>query len=182
LPYAACESGFRCSFPQSDKKLNSGNHCRPGEYYQANASPRVRHEAPLPMKYLPLLAAFAVLSPPSASKADDQTDPGAQIYMKSHCFACHGQMGGGGFGPALAGDRILAIQKFVVAQILIGRGKMPEFGSRLSNQEIAAVAQYIRNHWGNRFGPVTADDVESVRKLMKKASEEAVKANTPEKP
>jgi mono/diheme cytochrome c family protein len=101
--------------------------------------------------------------------------------MKSRCFACHGQLGSGGFGPKLSGDRILAIQKFVIAQILIGRGKMPAFGDRLSNDDIAAVAQYVRNNWGNNYGPVTAGDVASVRKLMKKASDEAVKAESPEK-
>jgi mono/diheme cytochrome c family protein len=74
----------------------------------------------------------------------------------------------------------LAIQKFVIAQILIGRGKMPAFSDRLSDEDIAAVAQYIRNNWGNHFGPVTPGDVSSVRELMKKASDDAAKAQTPE--
>jgi len=132
------------------------------------------------MKFLSLLTALAVLALPSVSKAEDQGDRGAQVYMKSRCFACHGQLGTGGFGPRLAGDRILAIQQFVIAQILIGRGKMPAFEDRLSNEDIAAVAQYIRNNWGNHDGPVTPGDVSSVRKLMKKASDEAAKAESPE--
>jgi mono/diheme cytochrome c family protein len=133
------------------------------------------------MKFLSLLMALAVLALPSTSKAEDPGDRGAQIYMTSRCFACHGQLGTGGFGPTLAGDRILAIQKFVIAQILIGRGKMPAFGDRLSNADIAAVAQYIRNNWGNHYGPVASDDVAAVRELMKKASNEAAQAKTPEK-
>lgn len=133
------------------------------------------------MKFLSLLTALTVLALPSASKAEDQGDRGSRIYMKSRCFACHGQLGTGGFGPTLAGDRILAIQKFVIAQILIGRGKMPAFSDRLSDADIAAVAQYIRNNWGNHYGPVTPGDVSSVRELMKKASDEAAKAETPEK-
>ncbi len=131
------------------------------------------------MKYLSLLMAVALLGLPSISKAE-QADRGPQIYMQSRCFACHGQLGTGGFGPTLAGDRILAIKKFVIAQILIGRGKMPEFGSRLSDDEVAAVAQYVRNNWGNHYGPVTASDVASVRELMKKASDEAAKAESPQ--
>ena len=133
------------------------------------------------MKHLLLLAVFAILASPLTSKAEDQADRGSQIYMQSRCFACHGQLGTGGFGPTLAGDRILAIQTFVIAQILIGRGKMPAFGDRLSDDDIAAVAQYIRNNWGNHYGPVTPGDVSSVRELMKKASDGAAKAETPEK-
>jgi mono/diheme cytochrome c family protein len=132
------------------------------------------------MKPLSLLPAIALLLLPLSCKAEDQQDPGLRVFMQNGCFACHGQMGGGGFGPALAGDRMLVLPKFVVAQILIGRGKMPEFGSRLSNEDIAAVAQYVRNSWGNHYGPVSAGDVASVRELMKKASDAAAKAQTPE--
>lgn len=133
------------------------------------------------MKFLSLLTIFFVFAFALVSKAADQTDRGSQVYMQSRCFACHGQLGTGGFGPTLAGDRILALQKFVIAQILLGRGKMPEFGSRLSDEDIAAVAQYIRNNWGNHYGPVTAGDVASVRELMNKASDEAAKAESPER-
>jgi mono/diheme cytochrome c family protein len=133
------------------------------------------------MKFFSLLTALVALALSSAAQAENPEDRGAQIYMKSRCFACHGQLGTGGLGPTLAGDRILAIQKFVIAQILIGRGKMPAFGDRLSNEDIAAVAQYIRNNWGNHYGPVTPGDVSSVRQLMKKASDESAKAEAPEK-
>jgi mono/diheme cytochrome c family protein len=132
------------------------------------------------MKCLSLLTAIVVVGLPLAAKAEEKA-PGSQVYMNSRCFACHGQLGTGGLGPTLAGDRILAIQKFVIAQILIGRGQMPAFGDRLSDDQIAAVAQYIRNNWGNHYGPVTPADVASVRELMKNASAEAAKAESPEK-
>ena len=57
----------------------------------------------------------------------------------------------------------------VVAQIVLGRGQMPPFGNRLSDEQIAAVAQYIRNSWGNDFGPVTPKDVADTRQLLKRA-------------
>ena len=105
----------------------------------------------------------------SAASAQDQTYAGAEVYRQSGCVVCHGGLGTGGFGPKLAGDPILAISQFVIAQILLGRGQMPPFGDKLSDQQIAAVAQYIRTNWGNDFGPVTSDQVADTRTLMKRA-------------
>ncbi|HEX5472236.1 MAG TPA: cytochrome c [Lacipirellulaceae bacterium] len=131
------------------------------------------------LKVLPIAAA-AFISVVSICQAEQPTGAGEKIYMQSRCFVCHGQLGTGGFGSALAGDRILAIKQFVIAQILIGRGKMPPFGGQLSDDDVAAVAQYIRNNWGNDFGPVTANDVKSVRALMKKATEQSAKIANPQ--
>lgn len=125
-------------------------------------------------------ASFAVVVGAFA-KDDNNHSLGEQIYMQSRCFACHGQLGTGGFGPALAGDRMLVIQPFVIAQILLGRGKMPAFGDRLSDRDIADVADYVRNDWGNKFGPVSAGDVAAVRKLLKKASQQVEAASSPQK-
>jgi mono/diheme cytochrome c family protein len=58
---------------------------------------------------------------------------------------------------------MLAIQPFVVARVLLDRGKMPAFADRLSDQDLAAVADYVRNDWGNKFGPVSAGDVAAVQ-------------------
>lgn len=68
---------------------------------------------------------------------------------------------------------MLAIGQFVIARIIIGRGAMPPFGDKLSNEEIAAVAQHIRNSWGNDFGAVTPQEVEETRQLMKHAADVA---------
>ena len=97
--------------------------------------------------------------------------------MQSRCFACHGQLGTGGFGPALAGDRMLAIQPIVVARVLLGRGN----ADFLSDQDIAAVADNVRNDWGNKFGPVSAGDVAAVRDLLTKASQQVHAASSPQK-
>lgn len=126
-----------------------------------------------------VFAAFADMGR-SYANDDSSRSLGEQIYMQSRCFACHGQLGTGGFGPVLAGDRMLAIQQFVIAQILLGRGKMPPFGDRLSDQDVAAVADYVRNDWGNKFGPVSADDVAAVRDLLKKASQQVEAASSPQ--
>lgn len=109
-----------------------------------------------------------------------QISQGAEIYKQSGCVVCHGGLGTGGFGPKLAGDPMIAISQFVIAQILIGRGQMPSFGDKLSDQQIAAVAQYIRTSWGNDFGPVSPDQVADTRNLMKRAAQIAAHASQPQ--
>lgn len=103
--------------------------------------------------------------------ADDAAQQGNQVFMASGCFACHGQMGNGGSGPRFREDSFLGLTDYVVAQILIGRGIMPAFANRLNDDQIAAVASYIRDNWGNNFGDVKPGDVAQVRREI--ASEQA---------
>jgi mono/diheme cytochrome c family protein len=142
-----------------------------------------RHESKAHSSAICGFASFASFAATCSAfaKDDSHQDRGEQIYMQSRCFACHGQLGTGGFGDRLAGDRMLAIQPFVIAQILLGRGKMPAFADRLSDQDIAAVANYVRNDWGNKFGPVSAGDVAAVRGLLAKASQQVETASSPQK-
>src|SRR5436853_260221 len=113
----------------------------------------------------------------AGSASAEDSSPGARIYKQSSCVVCHGGLGTGGFGPKLAGDPMLAIGQFVIAQILIGRSQMPPFADKLSDQDIAAVAQYIRTNWGNDFGPVTPDQAADTRNLMKRAMETAARVS-----
>ncbi len=131
-------------------------------------------KGPLYRRFLSLgSCAFVVLVSTSAvvlaQQNADQNGQGAEIYRQSGCGVCHGGFGTGGFGPKLSGDPLLIIAPFVAAQIILGRGQMPPFGGRLSDEQIAAVAQYIRNSWGNDFGPVTPKDVADTRQLLKRA-------------
>jgi mono/diheme cytochrome c family protein len=91
---------------------------------------------------------------------------GQHVFMQSGCFACHGEMGFGGAGPRFRDDPFLGITDYVVAQILIGRGIMPSFADKLDDRQIAAVASYIRNSWGNHFGAVKPDQVAQVRQTV----------------
>jgi hypothetical protein len=43
---------------------------------------------------------------------------------------------------------------------------MPPFGWRLSDQEVADVANFVRTSWGNTGSPVTATQVAKVRKTV----------------
>ena len=98
---------------------------------------------------------------------------GSKVY-EQHCAACHGDRGQGvaGMYPALAGNRAvtLGVHNNVVQVIRQGgfmpttAGNrqpfgMPPYGQVLNNGEIAAVATFIRQSWGNSAAPVSALDV-----------------------
>lgn len=97
-------------------------------------------------------SAFSACSTGGSSEAvpsDPVLAQGQQIY-KANCASCHGQKGGGGIGTKLAGLVAkkypnIADQEAVIAN---GRSSMPKFGSRLSAEEITAVARYERELLG----------------------------------
>ena len=82
----------------------------------------------------------------SATGGAPAAPDGAAVFA-NRCASCHGSDGGGGLGPQLSGGR--AAQRFPniadqIGVIANGRGGMPAFGSRLSEAEIKAVAEYTR--------------------------------------
>lgn len=78
---------------------------------------------------------------------------GATIYANHGCSECHGEAGGGGPGPALAGNPKLWNDEYVLEQILRGGGGMPAFRHQLSDAQVAAVASFVRTAWGNDLEP-----------------------------
>ena len=87
---------------------------------------------------------------------------GRQIY-DMNCVVCH-QSGGGGTPPdfpALAGNARLADVALIVRLVRQGQGKMLAF-PKLTDGEIAALATYVRNAWGNQFGTVAPDRVKAI--------------------
>ena len=87
--------------------------------------------------------------------------PGATLYA-SDCRECHGTNGqGGAAGPALAGNSGLADTKAVLERTWKGGGPMPNHHG-YSAGDLANVASYIRTHWGNDFGGVSASEAASV--------------------
>ena len=95
------------------------------------------------------------------------------------CGVCHGPDGTGkpNQAPPLAGSEWVNTRGFGrLAHIpltglngpLTVAGKdwnlsMAPMGAGLSDADLAAVLTYIRESWGNKSGPVTADDVKSIR-------------------
>jgi mono/diheme cytochrome c family protein len=103
---------------------------------------------------------------PAAVRAQSEQGEGEKIFMQNNCFVCHGQQGFGGIGPAFRNDPFLLLTEYVACQILLGRGVMPPFGSKLDDNQIAAVASYVRNSWGNHFGVVRPEEVAQVRQMV----------------
>jgi len=102
----------------------------------------------------------------SAFAQSDTRKNAERIYVDQGCAVCHGLIGRGGVGPDFVGNHFLVLGDYVAAQILLGRGQMPPFDDKLSDEQIAAVASYVRQSWGNKLGDVSPDQVKQVREKM----------------
>jgi mono/diheme cytochrome c family protein len=90
---------------------------------------------------------------------------GATTFSQS-CAACHQPEGQGipGAFPALAKNTFVQGPPDQVAHVILnGRGGMPKFSGDLTDDQIAAVATYIRSTWGNKASPVPAAVVTAER-------------------
>jgi len=101
-----------------------------------------------------------------ATVADAAFDHGLTVFMGARCYICHGEQGFGGAGPRFRENRFLGLADYVIGQILVGRKIMPSFAQTLNDEQIAAVATYVRNAWGNEFGPVDPGQVALARQKM----------------
>jgi mono/diheme cytochrome c family protein len=115
-----------------------------------------------------------VTPPPPADMAT-----GKAIYARA-CIACHEADGSGAprIYPPLPGNALLqsADPLSTLRIILDGAqtvttprapnpGSMPAYAKQLSDREIADVANYIRNSWGNAGPPVTPAQVARARRM-----------------
>jgi mono/diheme cytochrome c family protein len=101
-------------------------------------------------------------------------DQGRQLY-DSNCVACH-QAGGAGMPPnfpALSGNERLKDLNLIVRTVRLGQGAMLAF-PKLTDGEIAAVATYVRNAWGNKFGDAPADQVTTILAGLSKPTSDKV--------
>jgi mono/diheme cytochrome c family protein len=92
---------------------------------------------------------------------------GEAIY-KNICQGCHMPNGkgaeGAGMYPALAGDKRLAGKAYPAMVVVRGQKAMPEFGTGLSDVQVAAVVNYVRTHLGNDYRDVmTTEEVTPLR-------------------
>jgi len=126
------------------------------------------------LKELPAGAPEPDVTPPSQVQMAD----GARIY-KHICAACHEDDGSGAprIYPPLPGNANLqsADPSSTLRIILDGAltvttprapntGSMPAYAAKLTDQEIADVASYIRNSWDNAAPAVTAEQVKKARR------------------
>ena len=112
---------------------------------------------------------LAQLPPPDpAAKPDDPAAIAALVeeaapLFRRNCSSCHGTAGEGGIGPRLANSTKMESQTLIINQVLYGSEYMPPFGEMLSNHEVAALATFVRNSWGNAYPLVTEDAVIALR-------------------
>ncbi|PTW62370.1 mono/diheme cytochrome c family protein [Breoghania corrubedonensis] len=116
-------------------------------------------------------------------KAVDLTD-GERLYV-DNCGACHFADGRGApeVFPSLKGNAAVVAKETggLIHTILYGaempstskrpmKLRMPGFAQRLSDDDVAKLATFLRGAWGNGAGPVTADQVAKERKTPTEAS------------
>lgn len=115
-------------------------------------------------RWLTLLILMVVSLSACNSHTDRPPDPqksisnGKPLY-EQHCATCHQKDGKGQPGkvPKLAGNPIITLEDPIpiITTVVNGQGKMPEFGDKLSSNEIADILSYIRNAWGNQAPAVS---------------------------
>jgi mono/diheme cytochrome c family protein len=72
---------------------------------------------------------------------------------------------GAGSYPSLAGNRNLEASGYPVHVVVNGQRGMPPFGTMMSDDQVAAVVNYLRTHFENNYqDAVTAEDVKIVRR------------------
>lgn len=92
---------------------------------------------------------------------------GEELYA-SVCAACHMPNGEGAVGagkyPALANNPNLEAGSYPVYVMLHGLAGMPPVGKMMTDEQIAAVVNYIRTNFGNNYeDPVTPEEVAETR-------------------
>lgn len=105
--------------------------------------------------------------------------PQGDVIYSSICLPCHqpGGVGMAGRYPPLAGSEWVAKDPSIPARIVLHglqgpirvksagyANEMPALGGQLQDDEIAAVLTYVRQAFGNKAGPVTAELVAKIRK------------------
>jgi mono/diheme cytochrome c family protein len=118
----------------------------------------------------------------AAARLDAGMHAQGEALYKDHCAACHGPRGEGGAGPngivyvPLAGNRKVLLETPAnLIHIVVNGGfapttagnprpyGMPPFGPALKDEEIAVLATYVRNAWGNAAPAVSTLDVLDLR-------------------
>lgn len=114
-----------------------------------------------------------------------QFDHGEDLYQgRAACAGCHGQYGNGntGLAPTLWSSEWVANEEHLAKVLLHGLSGpitvanhnwntptvMPGFAARsdITNADLAAIATYIRNSWGNQFGDATGISEELFERIL----------------
>jgi mono/diheme cytochrome c family protein len=85
------------------------------------------------------------------------------------CQGCHMSDGKGATGaatyPSLAGNGNLEAGGYAIGIVVNGQRGMPPLGAMMSDDQVAAVVNYVRTHFDNRYqDAVTVEDVRAARR------------------
>jgi mono/diheme cytochrome c family protein len=123
------------------------------------------------------IKSFPPIEASGAAVSSEQTQAGEAVY-KERCEKCHGSSGRGGIfsSPPVAGSAVVQADdpSSLINVILYGPQlhknlptgsweSMPAYRDRLTDAQIAAVANFTRGSWGNRASPVSDKDVAKQR-------------------
>jgi mono/diheme cytochrome c family protein len=89
-----------------------------------------------------LLAALVAFAPTNAS-ADDHDKA---VYMANNCYLCHGTVGQGGAGPAIAPPHLMASYDAFAGWVRhTGTGQMPVYTAKaLSDADLSSIYAYLK--------------------------------------
>lgn len=108
--------------------------------------------------------------PAGEAGADDELfaaymTEGAKVFA-TICAACHGAQGNEELSTHVAileGNSRVENARLVIRRVIHGGTYMPPFGDTLSDREVAAVATFVRNSFGNEYGFVGEEEAAAMR-------------------
>jgi mono/diheme cytochrome c family protein len=114
-------------------------------------------------------AAYAQSAGSTMSEGYRFSETSGEGLFVNVCRGCHMADGKGATGagtyPSLARNKNLEAREYPVGIVINGQRDMPPFGAMMSDDQVAAVVNYLRTHFGNHYSDVvTSDDVKIVRR------------------
>lgn len=97
------------------------------------------------------------------------SETSGETLFANVCRGCHMADGKGAVGagtyPSLARNSNLQAREYPISIVVNGQRDMPPFGAMMSDDQVAAVVNYLRTHFDNHYSDVvTPEDVKIVRR------------------
>lgn len=120
-------------------------------------------------------------TPPAPPTPDAKVMAVGQAIFVDQCAACHSVDGKGAptYFPPLQGAAVTqSVDPTTVIRFILSGARtvptdarptpltMPSYAWKLNDAQVAAVATYVRNSWGNAAPPVSASDVSHLRRKV----------------
>jgi mono/diheme cytochrome c family protein len=115
------------------------------------------------------IASFAQEKQRTFSAGYSFVEMSGEELFNNVCRGCHMPDGRGASGagsyPSLANNQNLQSSGYPITLVVRGQRAMPPFGDMMSDDQVAAVVNYVRTHFGNNYrDAATARDVKDARK------------------